>query len=124
MFSAALLGVVSLGGIGWSMLQGEPGAIQASAPSLMIGENEQGNTASASVIHLVEINTASIAELQLLPGIGPVTAEAIVDDRDKNGRFDTIEDLDRVHGIGPKTIAKLRGRVQIEPDRATITPGG
>lgn len=56
---------------------------------------------------LVNINTASIDELDTLPGVGPSTAQAIVDDRTQNGPFTSTEDLMRVSGIGEKKFEKL-----------------
>ena len=49
-----------------------------------------------------------------LPQVGPVTAKRIVADRIKKGPFTTIEDLQRVRGIGPKTVIRLRELVRIE----------
>ena len=57
---------------------------------------------------LVDINTAGEAELDELPGIGPSTARSIIEDRDANGPFSTIEDLMRVSGIGEKKFEKLK----------------
>jgi competence protein ComEA len=56
----------------------------------------------------IDINLASSAELQLLPGVGRRLAERIADDRDGLGRFASIEDLARVRGIGAQTIERLR----------------
>lgn len=60
---------------------------------------------------LININTATEAELDVLPGVGPSTAEAIVADREENGPFSTIEDLMRVSGIGEKKFEKLAGQI-------------
>ena len=62
---------------------------------------------------LVDLNVASASELEQLPGIGPVTAARIVVDREDNGPFRTIADLQRVKGIGPATTRGLEGRVEI-----------
>lgn len=62
---------------------------------------------SGAAVQWIDINTAESAELQLLPGIGPVLAQRIVDDRAANGRFLSLNDLKRVKGIGDKTAAKL-----------------
>ena len=57
---------------------------------------------------LVNINTASAAELQTLSGIGPSMAQSIIDERTKNGLFASIDDLMRVSGIGEKKLAKIK----------------
>lgn len=56
----------------------------------------------------MDLNRASVAELQLLHGIGPSRAEAIVDDRATRGAFPSVDSLSRVPGIGPATVARLR----------------
>ena len=62
----------------------------------------------------ININTATRAELELLPGIGPSLAERIIAERDRSGPFTRIEDLGRVRGIGSKTIDRLRDHTVIE----------
>jgi len=64
------------------------------------------------VPHDVNINTADEKLLTELPGIGPVTAEAIIDYRQTNGKFKSIDELTKVKGIGPKTLAKLKPYLQ------------
>jgi len=61
----------------------------------------------------VDLNTASIAELDTLPGIGPAIGARIIDFRTRNGPFRRIEDLMNVRGIGEKKFLKLKGRVRI-----------
>lgn len=71
----------------------------------------KGDAASENVPgtdQLVNINSAMLKELDALPGIGKVTAQAIVDYREKNGPFKEVEELDKVRGIGKKTMEKLR----------------
>lgn len=57
---------------------------------------------------LVNINTASAAELQTLSGIGPSMAQSIIDERTQNGAFASVDDLMRVSGIGEKKFAKIK----------------
>jgi competence protein ComEA len=61
----------------------------------------------------VNINTASATELDTLPGVGPSTAQKIVDDRTANGPFKRIEDLMRVSGIGEKKFEALKDHVSV-----------
>lgn len=56
----------------------------------------------------VDINSASAAELALLPGIGPALADRIVADRETHGPFKTVDELDRVKGVGSMIIQRLR----------------
>ncbi|HEX6390439.1 MAG TPA: ComEA family DNA-binding protein [Solirubrobacteraceae bacterium] len=59
----------------------------------------------------VHLNTASVAELDELPGVGPVTAQKIVDHREQHGVFSSVEDLDAIPGIGAAKIEQLRDLV-------------
>jgi competence protein ComEA len=61
----------------------------------------------------VNINTAGIDELQRLPGVGPSTAQKILDYRTANGRFNSVDELDEVSGIGPAKLAKIRPFVRL-----------
>ena len=72
-------------------------------------ENPEATSSALSVLRKVDLNSASIAELDLLPGIGPALAERIYDNRQEHGVFETLDALDRVSGIGPRTIEKIEG---------------
>ena len=61
----------------------------------------------------IDVNTAPAEELQRLPGIGPVTAQAIITARER-APFRSVEDLDRAKGIGPKTLEKVRPFVVVK----------
>lgn len=83
-------------------------------------EIEEKSEEKKVLIGKININTANLSDLQLLPGIGPKTAEKILYHRENFGRFPTISALTDVAGIGPKTLEKLTphitvGNVQIEP---------
>jgi competence protein ComEA len=61
----------------------------------------------------VNINTATAAELAALKGIGPAKAQAIIDHRDKNGQFKSVDDLKLVRGVGDKMLEQLRPQVTV-----------
>jgi len=66
-------------------------------------------TASAPL----NINTATLAQLETLPGLGRAVAERIVEYRDKNGNFKKVEDLMNVKGIGEKSFLKLKPLITV-----------
>ena len=66
----------------------------------------------------VNINTATAAELEALPGIGPAKAKAIVAYRQQNGQFKTVEDLKKVKGIGEGIFSKLKDEASVTPPAA------
>jgi competence protein ComEA len=61
----------------------------------------------------ININTADAETLQQLTGVGPATAEKILDYRAQNGNFKTTEELQNVSGIGPKTFEKMREKITV-----------
>ncbi|WP_275571298.1 ComEA family DNA-binding protein [Mycolicibacterium vanbaalenii] len=77
----------------------EPGAASPQTPAASTG--------------LVDLNTATAEQLDTLPGVGPVTAAAILAWRDANGRFSSVEQLGDVDGIGPARLDKLRALVRV-----------
>ena len=68
---------------------------------------------SAFALAAVNINTATKEELEALPGIGPVKAQAIIDYRAKNGRFKTPEDIMKVPGIKEGTFAPIKDQISV-----------
>ena len=62
---------------------------------------------------LVNLNTATAAELEALPGVGPVLAQRIIDHREEHGAFRTVDELRDVPGIGDATFAELESRVTV-----------
>ncbi len=62
----------------------------------------------------LNVNTATLKQLQFLPTVGPGRAQKILDYRDQNGKFDSLNELDRIPGIGPATLKKLEPLVVFE----------
>jgi len=62
----------------------------------------------------IELNQASESTLESIPGVGQTTAAAIVLEREQGGLFSSVDDLQRVKGIGPKTVEDLRPFVTVE----------
>jgi competence protein ComEA len=63
---------------------------------------------AATSVPLININTSSQTELTAIPGIGPTTAQRIIEYRNTKGSFKAIKDLTNVKGIGPKTLKKIK----------------
>jgi competence protein ComEA len=61
----------------------------------------------------IDLNTADVAALDTLPGVGPVLAQRIVDWRDAHGRFSDVEELREVSGIGPSLLERVRDQVHV-----------
>jgi competence protein ComEA len=68
---------------------------------------------SALALAAVNINTANLAELEALPEIGPVKAQAIIDYRNANGPFKSPEDVMKVSGIKEGTYGKIKGLISV-----------
>jgi competence protein ComEA len=80
------------------------------APPVAAGAGEPG-TAPAGSPGPVHLNTATLEQLDTLPGVGPVTAQKILDWRQTHGAFTSVEDLDAIPGIGPARLEQLRDLV-------------
>ena len=83
--------------------------VLADGEQIIVGAPAASNPDGASA--RVSLNAATLDQLDTLPGIGPVTAQAIVDFRAERGGFRTVEDLLDVTGIGEQTLADLRDQV-------------
>lgn len=115
--ASEVMRVPGIGPATWANIQSlvtVGGATPAPAPE----EGEAGGGAetpapapvAAPPTNAVNINTASASDLETLPGIGATKAEAIVADREANGPFASCQDLSRVVGVGPATVANLADR--------------
>ena len=97
----------------WGVRRFAP-AVFLGKPDLIAVPNEEHSqsqtteTLAPSTPELLNINTASAEELQTLPNIGAQMAQRIVDYREQYGEFASVEDLQKVKGIGAKTLEKLR----------------
>ena len=74
--------------------------------------------AKPPVTAVVNLNTASAAQLEALPGIGAKTAARIVEYRQKNGPFKKIEELMNVRGVGEKNFLKLKAQITVATAKA------
>ena len=70
----------------------------------------------------VNLNTATLSQLEDLPGIGPALAARIVEHRQKNGSFKAVEDVMAVKGIGERNFAKIQGFLSVGSTAAKETP--
>ena len=117
--AAAVLGVIGTVGVTRGLVGPPPMRLGATtvvldsgraAPALAgapRGQGRAGPSVPGGVARTIDLNSASAAELDLLPSIGPTLAARIIADREAHGPFGSLADLDRVPGIGPKTVAKL-----------------
>ena len=82
-------------------------------PASAQNANRSAAKATASATTIVNLNTASAAELEGLPGIGAKTAARIVEYRQKNGPFKKVEEVMNVRGIGEKNFLKLKPQLTV-----------
>lgn len=87
------------------------GAVPAMSPGPGSATSTPGQTAPPGA--LVNINTATVEQLDALPGVGPVTAAAIVAWRERHGKFTDVDKLGDVEGIGPARLERLRVLVRV-----------
>ena len=84
---------------------------QVLVPTLRTGTAASAAGGAASPSAPIDLNSATVEQLDTLPGVGPVTAQKIVDYRTEHGPFTSVDDLDAIPGIGPARIENLRGLV-------------
>ncbi len=98
---------------GEQVLVGMPGAAPAAAAPAPSSAGAAGGAAGAEPTALVDLNTADQAQLETLPGVGPVTAGKILAWREEHGRFSAVEELLEVDGIGEVTLADVAPLVTV-----------
>ena len=108
----AVLGACALAGLGLLLFQRRrpPLRVTGSATLVQVAHWDDGLRAAREV----DVNTATVAELERLPEVGPALAHRIVDYRATHGRFQSTEDLLQVPGIGPTTYHTLKAYVNVE----------
>lgn len=96
------------------------GALPAAAPPAVVPPAAPPSVPAAGSTPgpRLDLNRASVAELDQLPGIGPVIARRIVEQRERLGSFRSIEDLRAVRGIGPRLLERVRPHVRIGAESA------
>jgi comEA protein len=91
--------------------------VLCSAPLVLAQQRQKASPGAAST-EMVNLNTATADQLANLPGIGPKTADLIIQYRTKNGPFKKIEELMNVRGIGEKSFLKLKSRLTVSTAKA------
>lgn len=92
----------------------ESSEINESSKSSKSNESIEVSESNKSGTLRININTATVDQLQSLKGIGPKTAARIIAHRKRVGGFKSLEDLLQIKGIGPKTLNKFRGNVDVK----------
>jgi competence protein ComEA len=77
------------------------------------GDGAGGSAAAGAPAGPVHLNSATLEQLDTLPGVGPVTAQKILDYRNEHGAFSSVDELDSVPGIGPARLAELKKLVDL-----------
>ena len=119
--------LVAIDAAGGPLPKAEPSALNLAAPLVdgeriyvpRVGEivpvavDDPSSGAGVQPSGPVDVNHATVDQLDELPGIGPATAAAIVDHREQNGPFATVDDLEAVRGIGPAKLEAIRDLVSV-----------
>ena len=102
--------------VGLAPLSGQPTALGSTVSPGSAGPPTSGAATGSTKPkrgEVLDLNTATVEQLDALPGVGPVTAAAIVAWRQANGKFTSVDQLAEVDGIGPARLEKLRALVRV-----------
>ena len=110
---APLLPVPVLAGAGPAAVVSDGQQVAIGVPGAVADGGAVGGPDAPSGTGPVDLNAATAPDLDALPGIGPVLAQRIVEHRERNGPFRSVEQLDDVPGIGPATYAELAELVAV-----------
>lgn len=128
-FAVCVLGTASILGLYWSITtRGSPTLppiirpdstthdppVLAPRAARSESDSAEPSDTPQALNRLININEATPGELELLPGIGPVLAARIVEDRTRNGPFTTFDDLLRVPGIGERTLQSMIPHITLD----------
>jgi competence protein ComEA len=83
-------------------------------PPATPGKSTASSAATKTPLGKINVNTATLEELDVLPGIGPAIAQRIIDYRNQNGAFKQIEDLKKVRGIGDALFSQIKDMVTVQ----------
>lgn len=131
--AAAILGLAAIAGLAFSIATGRwpldpsraPWAAYPTSPRSPVVDRvpsrDDATALPTAVAGRINVNAASAPELELLPGIGPTLARRIVEVRQRDGPFRSLDELSRVPGIGPKTIERLSSLAIAAPADAHAT---
>jgi len=103
-----------------------PRGKRGSSPRVGGGGRHNAAESPATPVLPVDLDVATETDIETLPRIGPVLARRIIEDREKNGAFGSLEGFERVRGVGPALAASLRTRVTFSgtarPSNAVVDP--
>ncbi len=97
--------------------------VSLTAPSSLAQSSDQAQLPTATQKASVNLNSATVDQLETLPGIGRKTAERIIEFRQRNGGFKKIEELMNVKGIGEKSFLKIKPLIAVAPAPAKAGSG-
>lgn len=121
-FMTAIFAVIIIGVIGFAIKSLFPSVgetmilddgVSDIAETSLISGSETAAISESSDSGIININTATRRELQKLEGIGETKARAIIDYREQNGEFSSVDELVNVSGIGEKTLEKIRANITV-----------